>query len=80
MKFFSGNYINFFLVAVQFAMEESEDVRFAEVNCLEEGSEELCKGQSYGAGTRYFPGYRQAHFLFRIRIRPLIGSGIVKQV
>jgi hypothetical protein len=24
-------------------MEESEDVRFAEVNCLEEGSEELCK-------------------------------------
>jgi hypothetical protein len=36
-------------------MEESEDVRFAEVNCLEEGSEELCKGQSYEAGTRHFP-------------------------
>jgi hypothetical protein len=54
-------------------MEESEDVRFAEVNCLEEGSEELCKGQTYETGTRLFPGIRiKDHFLFRNRIRQFL--------
>jgi len=44
------------LAAVHFALEEGEDVRFAEVNCLEAGSEELCQEEN-----TFLPDYPAFH-------------------
>lgn len=43
-------------LAIHFAMEEGEDVKFAEVNCMDPDSEEICKEEN-----TFLPDYPAFH-------------------